>query len=153
MTPADFLNEIALPAALDFKSDPRSRRFAYQACINTFHIKDHRKQSGATSIETLMRAKTGYMFDVVRGICNGTKHVQTDGSHIVAFKAGDDTDRSPGILGEMILDESILEDTVGGRNILTPGGPVDVYEAVAAVLHAYVDAFPQHFSSCDLSAL
>lgn len=153
MTPADYLNEIALPAAVDFKGSPRSRRLAYQACINAFHVKDHLKRAGASNIEPTMRAATGYMFDVVRGVCNGTKHVQTDGSHIVAFSAGQDTDRSPGILGEMILDESILEDTIGGRDVLTPGGPVDVYDAVSTVLRAYVAAFPQNFTGCDISGL
>ena len=38
-----------------------------------------------------MRTECGVTFDVVRGVCNGTKHVETDGSHAVAFRAGADT--------------------------------------------------------------
>jgi hypothetical protein len=117
MTPADFMNEIVIPTLREFRDERRSRRRAYLACIAVFHLKDHLKKAGETRIENAMRASCGVAFDVVRGVCNGTKHVETDGSHAIAFRAGADTDRPPAVWGEAVWDVSRWDDPHGGREI------------------------------------
>lgn len=77
MTPADFLTEIVLPTVREFGANRRSRRRAYLAAIVTFTLKDHRSKAGEKGVETTMRAAAGLAFDVVRGVANGAKHVQT----------------------------------------------------------------------------
>lgn len=118
MTPSDFMNEIVVPTLREFRDERRSRRRAYLACIAVFHLKNHLKKAGESGIEAAMRAASGVAFDVVRGVCNGTKHVETDGTHSVGFRAGADSDRPPAILGELVLNVSQLDDVVGGREVL-----------------------------------
>lgn len=72
----------------EFRDERRSRQRAYLACIAVFHVKDHLRKAGEKGVEPTMRGACGAAFDVVRGICNGTKHVETDGSHVISFRAG-----------------------------------------------------------------
>ncbi len=147
------MDEIVLPTVAEFKRAPQSRRLAYLSCIATFHIKDHLKSAGLTSIETTMRAACGDSFDVVRAICNGTKHVQTDASHPIPFIAGTDWYRPPAILGQMILGLSRLGDPHGGREIGQGQKRRDIYPAVKATLAAYCTSFSTQLGATDLSQL
>ena len=97
MTPAEFMTEIVVPTLRELRDERRSRQRAYLACIAVFHLKDHLKKAGEKGIENALRASCGVGFDVLRGICNGTKHVETDASHVIAFRAGTDTDRPPAV--------------------------------------------------------
>lgn len=91
-------------------------------------------------------------FDVVRGICNGTKHVSTNASHNVPFTSGTDWDRPPAFAGVMIMGVSVLGDKKGGREIRTgAGGRVDIYHACNYVLTNFKTKFPKHLSNCDLT--
>jgi hypothetical protein len=151
MTPADYMNEIVIPTLREFRHERRSRRRAYLACIAAFHLKDHLKKAGETGIEATMRRSCGVAFDVVRGVCNATKHVETDGSHVIAFRAGDDTDRPPGVWGEAVWDVSRWDDPVGGREVSHRGDRHDVYEYVMVVVAAYRTNYSAHLDTCELS--
>jgi hypothetical protein len=150
MTPANFMDEIVVPTLREFRDERRSRRRAYLACIAVFHLKDHLKKAGEKGIENAMRASCGAAFDVVRGVCNGTKHVETDGSNAIAFRAGADTDRPPAIFGEAIFDVSRFDDAVGGREVRHGADRLDVYECAKAVAHAYQHLYPAQLRTCDL---
>lgn len=154
MTPVDFLTEIVLPTVREFESNRRSRRRAYLAVIVTFTLKDHLAKAGERGIETTMRAAVGDAFDLVRSVANGAKHLRTDGSHVIAFTAGEDYDRPPAWAGEMECGVSELGDETGGRRIGEPGnGARDLYVDTAAVLRAYVATYPVRFPGVDLSDL
>ena len=153
MTPAEYVNEIVVPTVLELRDDTRSRRRAYLACIAVFHVKDHLSKAGETGIESAMRAATGEAFDVVRGVCNGTKHVRTDRGHVIAFTSGDDYDVPPAFADMMIVDVSYLDDTVGGREIETPSGVFDLYAVASTTLKTFVQCYPMHLGACDLSGL
>jgi hypothetical protein len=131
------MNEIVVPTLRDLRDDRRSRRRAYLACIAVFHLKDHLKKAGEARIEDAMRTECGVAFDVVRGVCNGTKHVETDGTHAIAFRGGADTDRPPAIFGVAIFDVSRFDDAVGGREVRHGGDRLDVYECAKALVLAY----------------
>ncbi len=152
MTPAEFMSEIVLPTALEFRRHLHSRRHAYLTCIAVFHVKDHLSKAGVQGIEAAVRSRTDNMLDVVRGVCNGTKHVQTDARHRVAFAAGDDTDQPDLGFGAGGFGVGRYGG-IGGREIEVDGRQVDLYDACAAVLRAYVALYPQHFIGCDLSGL
>ena len=155
MTPAEYVNEIVLPTVREFRDGRRERRCAYLACIAVFSIKDHliKAGEGKRTVEPKMRAALPIAFDVVRGVCNGTKHVDTDASHPIPFRAGDDRDRPPAFAGIMRAGRSRLGDIKGGRDIKVPGGRADLYECVKAVLLALKANYPGHLGSCDLSGL
>jgi hypothetical protein len=121
-----------------------------------FHIKDHlsKAKPKEIAIERKMRKATGKSFDVVRAICNGTKHGQTDSTHPIGFRAGDDFDRPPGRAGQMQAAVSRAGDPIGGREIgQNPIQRVDIYEACKATLIAFCTLFPNHLGECDLSGL
>lgn len=152
MTPAGFMDEIVVPTLRELRDERRSRRRAYLACIAVFHLKDHLKEAGEKGIEATMRASCGVAFDVVRGVCNGTKHVQTDGSHPVTFRVGEDSDRRPAKWGQARWNVSRWDDPVGGREVLDGATRHDVYECARAVAVAYQTKYPGHFGGCDLSS-
>src|SRR5262245_42686697 len=72
------------PLACVAALERRSRRRTYLACIVVFHLKDHLKEVGEKDVEKRMRKECGIA-------------CETDRGHAVAFRAGDDTDRPPGI--------------------------------------------------------
>ena len=152
MTPVDYVTEIVLPTVTEFRHERRSRRRAYLACMVTFHVKDHLRIAGATRIENAVRSVEPAAFDVVRAVCNGTKHVEADASHPIPFRAGDDTDREPVIPLTLIFGLWRWNDQ-GGREIGTASGPIDLYKAVVATLTAFKTTFPAHLGLCDLSGL
>lgn len=153
MKPQEYMDDIVLPTVAELKGQPRSRHRAYLACIVTFHLKDHLRAAGERGIEKAMRATTAGAFDVVRGVCNGTKHVQTDGSHPIPFTAGKDWDRPPAKFGEMVLGVSRLGDPHGGREIGAAHGRHDIYSAVTVVLRAFCQSYPHHLGATDLNLL
>ena len=142
MTPADYMNEIVVATLRDFRDDRRSRRQAYLACIAVFHLKDHLKKVGVQSVENRMRGTCGIAFDVVRGVCNGTKHVETSAKHVVAFRVGDDTDRPPGVWDEAVWDVSRFDDADGGREVQHGVERHDVYECAKAVAAPLLERVP-----------
>ncbi|WP_144445660.1 hypothetical protein [Inquilinus limosus] len=153
MTPAEYVDEIVVPTIIEFKSMRRSRRHAYLACIAAFHVKDHLKKAGETSIETAIRTAEPLAFDLVRAVCNGTKHVKTDATHLIPFQAGDDMDRPAAIWGEAAFDVSRWDDEHGGREVAAGTINLDIYECVQAVLFAFKAKFPIHLGNCDLSGI
>ena len=153
MSPAEYVDEIVLPTVRDFAASRRSRRLAYLSCMVVFHIKDHLGKARAHQIEMTVRTTAAEAFNVVRAVCNGTKHVTIDQTHVVTFRAGDDRDRPPMIWGEWEWDLSRWGDELGGREVLTVNGPVDLYQAVVETLRAFTAHFPQHLGACDLGEL
>jgi hypothetical protein len=151
MTPADYINEIVIPTVREFRDERRSRRRAYLACIATFHLRDYLKKAGEYGVIDAMRTSCGAAFDVVRGISNGSKHAETDGSHAVAFRAGEDTERPPATWGKAVWDASRWDDIVGGREVRHEGDRHDLYECVKAVALAFQRNYSGQLGKCDLS--
>jgi hypothetical protein len=151
MTPADYVNEIVVPTVREFRDEPRCRRRLYLACMATFHIKDHLQKAKARKVEKAIRAATGDAFDVVRAVCNGTKHGEADETHPYPFAAGDDWDRPPFAFGELQFGVSQMGDPVGGREIAVGTARADLYQCVKRVVGAFKVNFPAHLGGCDLS--
>jgi hypothetical protein len=57
----------------------------FLTCMAVFHIKDHLSKAGEARIEERMRSAVGDSFDVVRAICNGTKHAGPDRHNRIKF--------------------------------------------------------------------
>jgi hypothetical protein len=160
MKPGDYVEEIVLPTMRDFGSNPRSRRHAYLTCMAVFHIRDHLKVALKVSkadIDRKMQAATtatSNSFDVVRAICNGTKHAGPDHYNPIKFRPGDDFDRPAARAGEMQAGISRFGDPAGGREIgHDPKARADIYTACRTTLAAFCSVFPHHLGNCDLSGL
>lgn len=151
MTPADYVTEIVIPTVRECRDNRQSRRSAYLACIVTFHINDHLKRAGVTGVEEKMRTVCDSHFDLVRGVCNGTKHVATNLSHPIPFEAGRDYYRPPAFAGVMVAGLSMLGDTKGARIIRHNNMKFDLYGSVKKVLTEFTLQFPDQLGACDLS--
>ena len=147
------MDEIVIPTILEAKAEPRSRRRAYLACIVTFHLNDYLKSVGHKKTEDKMRVATGDAFDVVRGVCNGTKHVQTNDKHPIPFTSGKDWYRPPAIAGLLVLGLSRLGDSKGGREIGSGADRKDIYGAVKSLVTAFVASYPSELGASDLSGI
>jgi Alanine dehydrogenase/PNT, N-terminal domain len=114
------------------------------------HIKDHLTRAGASSVEDKMRQACPDLFNVVRGVCNATKHVATDKRHLIPFVSGADSYRAPSFSGVM-KSGSILGDKKGGRVIRHDGRGYDLYGSAKGVLQEFKKQFPEHVGICDLT--
>jgi hypothetical protein len=150
MTPAEYVDDIVVPTLVEFRNNPTSRRNAYLSCITTFHIKDHLAVAGGRDIENIMRSGGSLAFDVVRSICNGTKHVKTDTTHVIAFEAGTDTEMPSSGFGDGPFGSAPFGGT-GGREITSGSKILDIYTACRETLIAFKAAFPIHLGKCDLT--
>jgi hypothetical protein len=155
MTPAEYLAEILLPTAIEFRDERRSRRRAYLACIAAFHMKDYLRRAGAKGVEDAVREAciSNGDFDLVRDVCNGAKHLEATRFGLLPFRAGSDYERPPFRAGELECGISMVGDVLGGREVQTPRGRFDLFHAVRNVLLAYEKAFPSHLKGCDFGAL
>ena len=151
MTPAEYVAEIVVPTVREFRESRRSRQRAYLACIATFHIKDHLKKAGATRIEQTMRTACFDEFELVRSVCNGSKHLEVDASHAIPFVAGLDYDRPPSRAGLGRAGRSIAGDLKGGRVVSHNSKKYNVYTSVRSVLLQFQLQYPSLLAACDLT--
>lgn len=95
VTPAEYATIVALPtskAALGARGDQRA---VYLAAVATFHLVDYLARStGSTqkAVSTEVRNICENEFDIVEGVCNGTKHAGPGRRARFHFSLG--TDRS-----------------------------------------------------------
>ncbi|MGD0024125.1 MAG: hypothetical protein ABSC37_05765 [Xanthobacteraceae bacterium] len=150
MTPAEFVNEIVQPTIQEFRDERRSRRRAYLACIVVYHIKDYLEKAGEKDVFQKMKGACPSTFELVRSICNGSKHVHTNLHHEIPFHAGDDWDRPPARAGVMRAGISRAGDATGGREAKVTESSLDLYGCVKTLVLTFQQKFPVHLSSCDL---
>jgi hypothetical protein len=153
VTPAQYLDQIVLPVVREFRDARHLRHRAYVACIVLYQLKDYLSKAGERGVHRTMARVATIAFDVVRGVCNGTKHVEADASHPIPFRAGDDRERPPTFAGRMRTGRTRLGDKRGGLDIKAGSGRADLYECVKAVSLAFKSAYPNRLRSCDLSDL
>ena len=95
MTPAEYVNEIVLPTVREFRDDRSSRRREYLACIVANHVRDHLgvaiRTAGQAVTAPFNRNEEDNLEVVLRGICNGVKHVGLDRRHRYPFRPGTQT--------------------------------------------------------------
>jgi len=147
MLPADFALEIIVPTVREFRDDRRSRRRAYIACIVTYHLKDYLEKSGVDVEGALKTFGRATCFEVVRAVCNGTKHRGWRANRVenISFVAGDDYDRPPCIAGLAVCGLSRIGDSIGGREV----SEIDLYDAVKTCLRAYYFHFSDYLDGVD----
>ena len=112
MTPAEYVMKSFRPPSKNFRDDRRSRRRAYLGLVSlsiTSKIILKRRVKWASA------GKCPDTFELVRSICNGSKHVETDHTHEIQFQAGSDWDRPPAFAEVTRTGISYLGDVFGGR--------------------------------------
>jgi hypothetical protein len=159
MLPAEYMSQIVLPTVDEYLAATGDRRRAYLACIATYHVRDYlTRAEGAVSkleidrsnreIKRKMRDACANSFDVVEGICNGSKHCGNDhGGFLFAPGAERAIPAFDFDVPDSGFDASRFD--VQGLLVEHNGHRVFVDHSVCAALSAYGQIFPQRFASID----
>lgn len=153
MRPDQYVTIVVLPTLREFMARPDDRRLAYLSAISAYHIIDYlmraalppdrkARRNEFRRISDKIRARCTDSFDVVEGICNGTKHCGRDTG--TPFTPGDEKQTlrfgfglGPGIggfgTGHFGPTRLVLE--IEGRKHI-------VDAVIRAFLIATIDAFP-----------
>ncbi len=120
MDAKQYMDEIVDPTIADFVANPTSRRHAFLACVVTFHTVDYliRPKSPASRRKSFADLSPEYR--VVDRVTHAFKHVESRDNgdrKVPVFRSDDVINRPSGILDEMILDLSRLDDPIGGVTI------------------------------------
>jgi hypothetical protein len=151
MLPAEYMSQIVLPTVDEYLATTGDRRRAYLACIATYHVRDYLARAEDVSvgeIERNMRGVCANSFDVVEGICNGSKHYRNDYDDFL-FAPG--SEQAIPVL-ELDVPGSGLDVSrfdVPGLLVEHNGHRMFVDMSVCAALAAYGQIFPQRFASID----
>ncbi|WP_207210328.1 hypothetical protein, partial [Lichenibacterium ramalinae] len=157
------------PTVEEFRDCPTSRRHGYLAAVVVYHLRDHLAEAtavltgvsrtdqhairtAAEQVDAAVRDRTPFGgFDVVRGVCNGTKHATTRQPHAVPFTAGTDKVRPPGTAGSLEVAPGLLVDPGGGREVIIGDARLDLYQAIRRTLSAFLALYPDLLSECSFT--
>jgi hypothetical protein len=83
MVPSEYVSEIVLPTVDEYLAATGNLRRAILACVVTYHVRDYLAEAGIcsrTEVDRRIKALCGaFSFDVVEGVCNGSKHFRNTG--------------------------------------------------------------------------
>jgi hypothetical protein len=90
MAPSEYASIVVLPTVNEFLEMPGDQRRAYLACVASYHLTDYLAKAEGASKKTIIKGMRGVCansFDVVQGICNGSKHCGADAG-VYRFRPG-----------------------------------------------------------------
>jgi hypothetical protein len=127
------------------------RRLAYLACIATYHVRDYLARAEAVSLGEIGRNIRGVCansFEVVEGICNGSKHC---GNRRDDFLFAPGAEQATPVFAWGAPGSGWDDSRWDGPGLLVEhnGHRMFVDYSVCAALSAYGQIFPQHFASID----
>jgi hypothetical protein len=153
MVPSEYVSKIVLPTVDEYLAATGDLRRAILACGVTYHVRDYLAAASGCSkgeVDRRIKAICAFSFDVVDGVCNGSKHVRNTDRGDFKFSPGDEKSVPafafdvPGSgWGEARWDKPGLEVEHQGRREF-----IDI--CLCAVLVAIGRAFPAEFSGVDL---
>jgi hypothetical protein len=157
MTPGEYALTIVMPTVSEFIAERGDRRRAYLACIAVYHLTDYvAKAEGigeraANDVRAKLRGACENAFDVVQGICNGSKHCGTKPDVHHPFSPGTEGTVPPSAYG---VSGGYGHGRYGGLPGLTvehKGHQMLVDVCVIVVLETFGRLFPRHFSGVKMS--
>jgi hypothetical protein len=151
MTPAEYASEIIAPTVREFGDSMDDRRRGIIACIVTYSLTDYLTKAGAGEVWTRAREVCADEFDIVQGVCNGSKHCGTRADARHAFKPGDATKRPAAVWDDAEWDRSLWDDEHGAVEVEHNGKTFDLYSCVKVVLETFQSQYPRHLDSVDFT--
>lgn len=151
MQPVDYVKVVVLPTVREHFLAATDERLGVLACIATFHICDHvalaKGHTNASLVCHRMRERCQAEFDILQGICHGTKHGITKSHLAHQHRAGD----------AIVSPAFAFDDPDAGWGKGAWGGPALAVEhggrrytfgeCLTEVLRAFGDLYPQYFPS------
>ena len=93
MLPSQYVSEIVLPTVDEYLAATGDLRRAILACGVTYHVRDYVAEEGIcsrTEVDRRIKALCTFSFDVVEGVCLGSKHVRNTQRGDFKFTPGDE---------------------------------------------------------------
>jgi hypothetical protein len=93
MLPSEYVSGIVLPTVDEYLAATGDLRRATLACVVTYHIRDYLAEVGVcsrTEVDRRVKARCAFSFDVVEGVCLGSKHVRNTERGAFKFALGDE---------------------------------------------------------------
>jgi hypothetical protein len=152
MSPSVYLNQIILPTVDEYFAEPGNLRRAILACVVTYHIRDYLKAAGScskTEVNRRIRALCAFSFDVVEGVCNGSKHFRNRLGDF-GFTPGDEKPLPAFYWDVPGSGWDVSRWDIPGLEVEHHGQRVFIDLCLCAVLAAVGRAFPEEFSGVDL---
>jgi hypothetical protein len=153
MLPSEYVSEIVLPTVDEYLAATGDLRRAILACVVTYHVRDYLAEAGICSrseFDRRIRALCAFSFDVVEGVCNGSKHVRNTIRGDFKYSPGDEKP-IPVFAFDVAgagFDEGRLD--IPGLEVEHQGQRVFIDFCLCTVLGATGLAFPAEVSSVDL---
>jgi hypothetical protein len=154
MLPSEYVSEIVLPTVDEYLAATGDLRRAILACVVTYHVRDYLAEAGIcsrTEVDRRIKALCGaFSFDVVEGVCLGSKHVRNTKRGDFQFTPGDEKP-IPGFYWDVPgagWDRARWD--IPGLEVEHQGQRGFIDFCLCAVLGALGQAFPAEFSGVDL---
>jgi hypothetical protein len=153
MLPSQYVSEIVLPTVDEYLAATGDLRRAILACGVTYHVRDYVAEEGIcsrTEVDRRIKALCTFSFDVVEGVCLGSKHVRNTQRGDFKFTPGDE--KSIPVFAFDVAGSGWNEARweIPGLEIEHQGYRVFIDPCLCAVLGTLGLAFPAEFSGVDL---
>src|ERR1700722_10299747 len=94
MLPSEYVSVIVLPTIDEYLAATGDLRRAILACGVTYHVRDYLVAAGSScsmgEVDRRIKALCAFSFDVVEGVCLGSKHVRNTKQGDFKFTPGDE---------------------------------------------------------------
>jgi len=144
------MTKIVLPTVEEYLADRGNPRRAIIACVMAYHVRDYMEKAGACTKQDVDRAIKGLYplsWEVVEGVCNGSKHVRNTQRGNFKFTIGDQRRIPAFTAGVSFWGHARLG--VPGLVVGHQGRSHYIDNCLCAVLGAFGRAFPE-LSGIDL---
>ena len=152
MLPSEYVSEIVIPTVDEFLAATGDLRRAILACVVTHHVRDYLAEAGIcskTEVDLRIKALCAFSFDVVEGVCNGSKHVRNTKHGAFKFTPGDEK-TIPVAAWDVSGGWDMARWDIPGLEVEHQGQRGFIDFCLCAVLGALGRAFPAEFSGVDL---
>jgi hypothetical protein len=149
--PLEYVSKIVLPTVDEYLAATGDLRRAILACVVTYHVRDYLAEAGICSkneTDQRIQALCASSYDVVEGICNGSKHVRNTNRGDFKFTPGDEKTIPAFAWNVTPWNEARLG--TPGLEVEHHGQRGFIDFCLCAVLGALGRAFPAEFSGIDL---
>jgi len=154
MSPSVYLNQIVLSTVDEYPAATGDLRRAILACGVTYHVRDYLAAVSSCArgeFDRRIRAQCASSFDVVDGVCNGSKHVRNTDRGDFKFTPGDEKSIPVFAFDVPGSGWNDARWDIPGLEVEHQGQRLFIDFCLCAVLGAVGRAFPAEFSGVDLA--
>jgi hypothetical protein len=155
MSPSEYVTKIVCPNADEYLSDTGDLRRAVNACGAAYHIGDyvaHARGCSKSDVDRAIKQLCSPSWDVIEGVCNGSKHVRNTSHGDFKFTPGDERPIPVFAFDVPGSGWNQARWEIPGLEVDHQGNRLFIDFCLRTVLGAFGRAFPAEFSGVDLES-